>query len=324
MKSMNLSNLTKRLRVDNQTYSGAFVAPTFGIEFQSGFIAAARMNSAKHEVLSVAVRELPDGVLAPSPNKANLPNPGAIRQAITEVCERVGNVGGRMGLLLPDVSARVALLQFETLPDNRRDADALVRWKMREYLPYPPEEARLSYQVLGKQANQLELLAVAVRGSVLSEFEAAIEGIDRGGPALILPSTVALLPLLPEDSGGQFLVHLCPGSLTAVVMASNTVRYWRTRQLIGDAASITEEVGREAARVLATCQDNLGVQVENVWYCARPPAAGELAAALQTALGRKLSALPIKSLPTAGLPSGQGEVFEKFGLPFAGLLANPS
>jgi hypothetical protein len=260
----------------------------------------------------------------PSPNKANFPNGAAVRQAVSEVCERVGNGGGRMGLLLPDVSARVALLQFETLPDNRRDAEALVRWKMREYLPYPPEEARLSYQILGKPADQLELLAVAVRSSVLAEFEAAIEGIDRGGPALILPSTVALLPLLPEDAGGQFLVHLCPGSLTAVVMASNTVRYWRTRQLVGDAASISEEVGREAARVLATCQDNLGVQVENVWYCARPPAAGELEAALERALGRTLSSLPIKSLPTGGLPSGQGEIFEKFGVPFAGLLANPS
>jgi hypothetical protein len=321
---MNFSNLTKRLRADSQTYSGTFVAPAFGIEFQAGFIAAARMNSPKHEVLSVGIRELADGVLAPSPNKANLSNGKAVRQAITEVCERVGNGGGRIGLLLPDVSARVALLQFETLPDSRRDAEALVRWKMREYLPYPPEEARLTYQILGKQGNQLELLAVAVRGSVLAEFEAAIEGIDRGGASLILPSTCALLPLLPEDAGGQFLVHICPGSLTAVVIASNTVRYWRTRQLIGDTASITEEVGREAARVLATCQDNLGVQVENVWYCARPPAAGELEAALERALGRKLSSLPINSIPAGGLPSGQDEIFETFGLPFAGLLANPS
>ena len=155
------------------------------------------MNPAKHHVQSVGVKELPEGILVASPNKANLPNGAAVRQAM-EACERVGNGGGRIGLLIPDVSARVALLQFEDLPDNRRQADALVRWKMREYLPYAPEEARLAYQILTRQPNQIELLAIAVRNSVLAEFEGALTGVSRGGAALILPSTVALLPLLPE------------------------------------------------------------------------------------------------------------------------------
>jgi hypothetical protein len=193
---------------------------------------------------------------------------------------------------------------------------------MREYLPYAPEEARLTYQILSKQQNQVEMLAIAVRTSVLAEFEGVLEGVSRGGPTLILPSTVALLPLLPENEGGQLLLHLCPGSLTTVVMASNTVRYWRTRQLSGDAAMIGEEVGREATRVLATCQDNLSVQVENVWYCARPPASGELDETLANALGRKLFDLPVKGLPPGGLPSGQDNVYERYGFPFAGLLAN--
>ncbi len=321
---MNWANLTKRLQIEGQTFTGSFVPASLGLELQPGFVAAARMSTSKHQVQSVGVRELPAGVLVPSPNKANLPNGSTIRKAISDVCERVGIGGGRLGLLIPDVSARVALLQFETLPDSRRDAEALIRWKMREYLPYPPEEARLTFQVVGKQPNQIELLAVAVRGSVLAEFEAALEGIGRGRPALVLPSTVALLPLLPEDAGGQLLLHLCPGSLTAVVMASNTVRYWRTRQLAGDSETSSDEVGREAARVLATCQDNLGVHVENVWYCARPPAEPGVEEVLAKALGRELSTLPVKCLPPGGLPSGQGEVFNRFGMPFAGLLANPS
>jgi hypothetical protein len=222
------------------------------------------------------------------------------------------------------VAVRVALLQFETLPDNQREAETLVLWKMREYLPYAPEEARLSFQVVGKQPGELEVLGVAVRGSVLAEYEAAVEGLSRGGPALVLPATVALLPLLPEDAGGQLLVHLCPGALTAVVMASNRVRYWRTRPLEGDAASNAEEVAREAARVLATCHDNLGVEVQNVWYCARPPQEPEVNRALAKALGRELCPLPANFALANGLPSGQREAFEHFGIPFAGLVANLS
>jgi hypothetical protein len=192
---------------------------------------------------------------------------------------------------------------------------------MREFLPYVPEEARVSYQILAKQPGAVEVLAVAIRGSVLAEYEAALEGIN-GGPALILPATVALLPLLPEDAAGHLLLHVCPAALTAVVVAFNRVRYWRTRPLEGDATSTLEEVSREATRVLATCQDHLAVQVQNVWFCARPPAGREVEQALAETLGRELAPLPGNLVPAPGLPAGQREAYDRFGMVFAGLVAN--
>ena len=288
---MNWATWKKRLGLGGHTHAGHFVAPTFALDLEPGFVAAARLNPSKRQVQSVGVRELPAGALAPSANKSNVTDNAVVRRTIAEVSERVGNGGGRVGLLIPDVAVRVALLQFETLPEDHREAETLVLWRMREYLPYAPEEARLSYQVLAKQPGSVEVLGVAVRGSVLAEYEAALEGIN-GGPALVLPATVALLPLLPEDAGGQLLLHLCPGALTAVVMASNRVRYWRTRPLEGDAVNNLEEVAREAARVLATCQDNLSVQVQNVWYCARPPGGAGSGGSLGEGLGPRTLPAP--------------------------------
>ena len=94
-----------------------------------------------------------------------------------------------------------------------------------------------------------------------------------------------------------------------MVVASNRVRYWRTRPLEGDAASNLEEVAREAARVLATCQDNLGVQVQNVWYCARPPAEPEVEEALAKALGRELRPLPANFVPACRAALGATRSF---------------
>ncbi len=320
---MNWATWKKRLGLERHIHTGRFVAPTFALDLEPGFVAAARLNPSKREVRSVGVRELPAGALVPSANKSNVTDSKVIRLTIAEVSERVGNVGGKLGLLIPDVAARVALLQFEALPDNPGQAETLVLWKMREYLPYPPEEARLSFQVLAKQPGAVEILGVAVRSSVLAEYEAVMEGIN-GGPALVLPASVALLPLLPEEAGGQLLLHLCPGALTAVVVASNRLRYWRTRPLEGDPLGNLEEVAREATRVLATCQDNLGVQVQNVWYCARPPQGPDVDGALAEALGRELRPLLADFVPGAGLPSEQREVFDHFGIPFAGLVANQS
>jgi len=320
---MNLSSLKKLLHWGGHVRSGTFVAPTFALDVEPGFVAAARLNPYKRQVQSIGARELPAGVLVPSANKSNFTDVAAVRRAITEVGERVGNGGGKVGLLIPDLAARVALLQFETLPKNLGEAESLVLWRMREYLPYPPEEARLTFQVVGKLPGAVEVLCVAVRGSVLAEYEGLLEGIN-GGPALLLPATVALLPLLPEDEGGQLLLHLCSGSLTAAVVASNCLRYWRTRPLEGDAANDPEEVAREAARVLATCQDSLAVVVQNVWYCVRPSKGPEVGEALVRALGRELSPLPASLVPSSGMPAGQRDAFDHFGMPFAGLMANAS
>jgi hypothetical protein len=320
---MDWTSWKKRLGLTGQKHAGRFVAPTFALDLEPGFVAAARLNLSKRRVQSVGVREFPAGALAPSANRSNITDGATVRRAVAEVIERVGSIGGRVGLLIPDVAVRVALLQFETLPQNPREAETLVLWRMREYLPYAPEEARLTFQVVANQPGALEVLGVAVRSSVLAEYEAAMEGIN-GGPALVLPASVALLPLIPEDAEGQLLLHLCPGSLTAVVVASNRVRYWRTRPLEGEAEHNLEEVAREATRVLATCQDNLGVQVQNVWYCARPPVEREVQEALAKALGRELRPLAVKFAPAATLPPGQHETFDQFGMPFAGLVANLS
>jgi len=46
--------------------------------------------------------------------------------------------------------------------------------------------------------------------------------------------------------------------------------------------------------------------------------------ALARALSRELRPLPGNFLPATGLPSGQREAFDHFGMPFAGLVANLS
>lgn len=319
---MSWASWKKRLGLEGHVSSARFVMPTLALELEPGFVVGARLDGGSRRVQRVGLRELEAGALVPSPNKPNIANEEAVRSTVAGVAALLGNGGGRLGLLIPDVAVRVAVLQFEGLPEARREAESLVCWRMREFLPYPPEEARLSFQVLVKQPGLMEVLGLAVRSSVLGEYETLLEAID-GGPALVLPTSMALLPLLPEDAGGQLLLHLCPGALTAVVVELNRVRYWRTRVLEGMAGEENlDEAAREAGRVLATCQDQLGVQVQNVWFCARPPARTEMRDALAKILGRELLALPGDSAETRALHGDEREVFQLFGMPFAGLMAN--
>jgi hypothetical protein len=302
--------------------SAHFVMPTFALDLEPGFVAGARLDPHSRQVQRMGVRHLEEGALEPSPNKTNLNDGKAVRETVGEVAALIGNIGGRIGLLLPDVAVRVAVLQFEGLPDNHREAESLIHWKMREYLPFSPDEARVSHQVMVKEPGRVEILGLAVRESVLAEYEAAMDVIN-GGPALVLPSSVALLPLLPDDSPAQLLLHFSPGALTAVVLSLGRVRYWRTRPLEAAAgAASQDEVAREAARVMATCQDHLNLQVQDVWFCARPSAPPEIQDTLAKTLGQELRPLSDLRAPATKLPAGEQAAFEEFGMPFAGLVAN--
>ena len=298
-----------------------FVLPALALEVEPGFVAGAWLDTRSHRVERAAVRELAPGALSPSPHKPNVADGTSVRAALEEVANLVGNPSGRIGLLIPDIAARVALLQFEAFPKDHHEAESLVRWRMREFLPYAPEEARISYQVIVSQPGGIEVLGVAVRGSVLAEYETALEGIN-GRPSLVLPVSVALLPLIPEDDAGQLLLHWSPGALTAVVLSNSRVLYWRTRPLGEGGEDNLEEVSREAGRVLATCQDHLNLQVENVWFHSRPPGTPEIKYALAKALDRELRDLPGAKAQGDTLPARERDALEGFGMPFAGLVAN--
>jgi hypothetical protein len=306
-----------------QARSAPFVLPSVVVEVEPHFVAGARLDGAGRQIHKMGVRELNPGALVPVFHRPNFANEGTVRKAVSEVAAQVGNANGRLGLLLPDAAVRVATLRFETLPDDRKEAEALVRWRMRDTLPFPPEEARVCYQVLGRGTKAVELLALAVRSSVLAEYEAVLEGVD-GGAGLILPATMALLPLIPESTEGQqLLIHVFSSSITSVVVAGGGLRFWRNRSLNDTApGEALGEVTREVGRTLAALKDHLQIELDRVWVCDRPPAIPGLGEELARTLGREVHSLPGGDGQAATLPVPEQELYKSYGRPFAGLLAN--
>jgi hypothetical protein len=324
---MNLAKLKERFRPSQQPATTAsFVEPSFVVEIQPDFVAGARLDNSSHHVRRMGVATLEPGSVTPHPGRPNISNAAAVRQAVERVRESVGDGEGRAGLLVSDGAVRVAVLSFETVPDKRSELDSLVRWRMKENLPFSPEEARLSYQVSPASSAGsagFEALVLAARGSVLSEYEAALEGADG---RLILPATAALLPLLPrEDAVGQLLVNLCSGWITSVVVWGDRVPFWRTREMVEtEPKEQSQVVATEVARVCASARDHLQVEVPRVWLCVRPPATDDFASEVGRAVGQEVRLLAPAVEVGASLPSAERAPFERLGTPLAGLLMNSS
>jgi hypothetical protein len=319
---MNWDTVKSRLLPKTGGRTGSFVLPSVVLDLQPGFVAGARLDRKSRQVRRVAVRQLEAGALEPLAGRPNLAKQEVVRRAIGEVLETVGDGGGRLGILLPDPAVRVAVLRFETLSSHRAEAEALVRWKMGSLLPFPPEEARISYQLLSKGEQSVELLAMAVRNSVVAEYEAVLEDVGAG-PALVLPATAALLPLLPSGyQGSQVLVHVCSGSVTSVVVVGDGISFWRNRQLerVTDAEDV--EVVSEFARVVAACRDHLNSEIEDLYIYVRPPASSSLDNEIGNVTGRHVQLLSSSASHTESLPEAEKKILEGFGLTFAGLLEN--
>lgn len=302
--------------------TGSFILPSVVFDMQPDFVAGARLDRSSRQVRRVAVRQLEAGALESLAGRPNLVKPEVVRKAIREILESIGDGGGRLGILLPDPAVRVAILHFETLSARRKEAEALVRWKMGGILPFPPEEARVSYQVLSKSDQSIELLAMAVRNSIVSEYEAAFESVSAG-PVLVLPATAVLLPLLPAGShGSQVLVHVCSGSVTTVVAIGDGISFWRNRQLERVTATDDAEVLSEFARVAATCRDHLKSEIEDLYIYFRPPASPALENEIGEVAGRRVQALTAPGSRAETLSPAEIKVLEGFGMTFAGLLEN--
>src|SRR5258708_12702673 len=167
--------------------------PTLACEIAADRVLAGRAADAGRMVEMASARELAPGMVVPDLMEANLRDGTAIRQAIESA---LGSVGGRprdVIAILPDTAVRVVLLDFETLPPKRDEAEAVGRFRLKKSLPFDPADARISYhaQSTGKS---MRAVAAVVLNTVLQEYESSFPAAGYN-PAILLPP-----PLPPLQS----------------------------------------------------------------------------------------------------------------------------
>ena len=298
--------------------------PATLFEFQPEYVLGARLFRSFHRVASVALGELDAGVLSPLLARPNLLRPDEVARRIRAVAKALGSDKGPFGLLLPDGAVRVSLLEFETLPSDPKEQESLIRWKMRSLLPFPVEEARLSFEVSPKESEGVEAVVMSVRKSVLAEYESTLEGLN-GDVSLVLPSSAALLTLLKEDAeAGEMLLNISPTHLTVVVAKGRQIKLWRNQFMGGKSseeglAAVTDE----AVRTLAASHDHLGLEISRVCICARPNVPRSWIMELEQRVSRNVTDVLPPALPVRmRLSQEEGQILNEFGATVSGLVAN--
>jgi hypothetical protein len=130
-----------------------------------------------------AKRALPAGLLRLSASESNVTDVSALAREFSALLDGQRTVArpAPISLSLPALCARVALFEFDTLPQKPSELDALIRWRFQKDLNVPVTDMRFTYQVFQPASTHvsagvpIRILAVAVRANVIEPYEQACE-----------------------------------------------------------------------------------------------------------------------------------------------------
>src|SRR5712691_7870023 len=212
-------------------------------------VAVAAERGAGLVVQSYAVEPLPAGAVVASLTSSNIHDRAAVVSALRSALNRAGARPRRVALVIPDLSAKVSLVRFDTIPARREDLDQLVRWQVKKASPFPIEEALVtSTPGLRGADGSAEFLVVTARRDVVAEYEGICDELKiYAGLVDIATLSVVNVFLGGADvpAGDWLIVHLRAEYTSIVIMRGEHVIFFRNRPE-GDEASISDLVHQTA------------------------------------------------------------------------------
>jgi len=183
-----------------------------------------------------AIESLPDGALVPGLTAANTHDRAAVVGALGRVLDRIGRPR-RVGLILPDVVAKVSLVRFERVPAKAQDLDQLVRWQVRKTAPFPIEDAQVTY-VPGLHAEDgQEFIVSLAKRSVVEEYE-GLCGELGAHAGLVDLSTFnvinAVLAAKASPTADWLLVNLAADYTSIALLRGAHLIFFRNRATDGE------------------------------------------------------------------------------------------
>src|SRR5947199_7459303 len=245
--------------------------PKLACEIAADRVLAGRLSENGHRVEVCATEELASGSVVPDLLEANLRQKEAVYQAVREALESVGSRSRDVIAVLPDAAVRVVLLDFETLPDNREEAESVVRFRLRKSLPFDVEKATVSYHAQTSSAGLRVVAAVALR-TVIEEYEAAF--IEAGfSPGVVLPSMLAALGGAPGERG-TLVVKVDARTTSIAILDKQQLLLFRTLENARGVTITGEQLAEDVYPSVVFFQDTYSTNIEQILFAGISDMAG--------------------------------------------------
>ncbi|HEY3928387.1 MAG TPA: hypothetical protein VGL89_08435 [Candidatus Koribacter sp.] len=234
--------------------------PKVACEITSGQVFAARAAERSKGIEVLQTRPVAAGI-SPNLTNGNITDAATVRSALADALQATGTRGKDIILVLPDAAVRVVLLDFDTLPDRRDEAESIVRFRLKKALPFDVDRAAISYHAQPNGTTLKVIVAVIMR-SVLEEYEALVK--DAGFlPGVVLPSTLAALGNVSGDEPAM-VVKVADGNTTIALLNQGRLLLYRTLDH-GSSTVAAEALAEDIYPSAIFFQDMYGVPIERIY-----------------------------------------------------------
>jgi hypothetical protein len=268
--------------------------------FLTGLLLAVNERKARQRLIV----PLPPGLVDPRFEKTNIPDSAALAGFLKGHVGRLRGSASRAACLLPETCFRVFVLSFESLPTSDREREDLILFRAKKQLPLPPEDLRLSFQVM-ESGSGVKVVAALARASVIREYETLFAGLGLE-LGIVSPPALSLVNLIDwraETAG--LLVNLDDDSLGLVAVTRSEPALYRVKAFAGSRSEARRADGlaKEIENTIHFIEDREKLTIPALWLrTGLLDGSVELAPALAAKLAvtvKPVVAPPLESLPEA-------------------------
>ncbi len=250
--------------------------PAMAFEVSESGISAARIGS-KTEL---EYRALKPGTLTISPIRENIMDADDFSTAIRSLAAMMPRKRRDVALILPDYSARITVLDFDSFPSDTKEQLSLVRFRLKRSVPFDVESAAVSYFAQHPANKQVEVVAAVAPLEIVARYEAPFRAAGMS-PGMVTTSSLATVDLLP--AGGLTMMAKVSGKTLAVLVVGKTgLRLARCVELTSFSL---DEMAAVLIPTMVYTEDNLGGKAETLALCGFGSRADEASRRFEAELG---------------------------------------
>ncbi len=261
--------------------------PRLACEIAADRVLAGRVSEDGSMVEMCAWRELAPGTVVPDLIEANLKQKAPLTQVLREI---LGSVSGRsrdVTAILPDAAVRVVMLDFDTLPSKRDEAESVVRFRLKKSLPFDVEKSKVSYHIQASNGGLRVIAAVALT-SVVDDYESVFQ--EAGfSPGVVLPSMLAALGAVHADQP-TLVIKVDSRTTSIAILDQQQVLLFRTLENQHGVAISGEQLAEEIYPSVVFFQDTYQLNIAQILIAGLPEGIGA-APALQAQTGAEVAEL---------------------------------
>jgi type IV pilus assembly protein PilM len=273
--------------------------PKLACEVAADRVLAARVSE-PGTVDMCAASELAPGCVVPDLVETNLRDRGRILDSIRQTLDSLSGRSRDVIAVLPDAAVRVVLLDFDSLPTKRDDAEGVVRFRLKKSLPFDVDKAKISYHAQSS-TNGVRLVAAVALTSVIEDYESIFREAGYS-PGVVLPSMLAALGAADADRP-TLVVKVDARTIGIAILDKQQLLLFRNLENPRGVTISGEQLAEEVYPSIVFFQDTYHLNIERIFVAGLADVTGAMPA-LRAQTGAEVHEL----VGSAQLGSGSGSV----------------